>query len=118
MFFRDQADDIFKRGMMSALRKYTPEEEISKLKSPDLDAIRLIWDETQEGLKCCGVESYTDWQDGTQWVKKHSGDVPGVTTAYSLLMSPQSLVFIFTGFGLILFLPEAYCQVDRLLLDF
>jgi len=83
--FKDEADGIFNRGMMSALRKYTPEEEIAKLdedapeklKSADLDAIRLIWDEAQQGLKCCGVESYTNWQDSrSQWVKKHSGDVP------------------------------------------
>ena len=80
---------------MSALRKYTPEGEISqfdedagkKLSSADLDAIRFLWDETQEGLKCCGVDSYTDWQDGkSQWVKNHSGDVPGVMTEYYLLI--------------------------------
>jgi len=80
--FKDEADTIFNKGMKSALRKYTPEEEIElavdeKLKSADLDAIRLIWDETQKGLKCCGVESYRDWQDNqSQWFKKHSGDVP------------------------------------------
>ena len=93
MFFRDEADTIFNKGMKSALRKYTPEEEIAKLdenapeklKSADLDAIRLIWDETQKGLKCCGVESYRDWQDNqSQWFQKHSGDVPGVMTAYYL----------------------------------
>lgn len=83
--FKGEAEDIFTRGMMSALRKYTPEGEISqfdedagkKLSSADLDAIRFLWDETQEGLKCCGVDSYTDWQDGkSQWVKNHPGDVP------------------------------------------
>ena len=80
--------------MKSALRKYTPEGEIpqfeddalKKLSSADLDAIRFIWDETQEGLRCCGVDSYEDWKDATQWVKNHSGDVPGVMTAYYLLI--------------------------------
>ena len=82
---------------MSALRKYTPEGEtalsdetedaVKKLSSADLDAIRFLWDETQEGLKCCGVDSYNDWQDNrSQWVKEHSGDVPGVMTAYYLLI--------------------------------
>jgi len=82
--FQDDVDEIFTRGMKSALRKYTPEGEIpqfeddalKKLSSADLDAIRFIWDETQEGLRCCGVDSYEDWKDATQWVKKHSGDVP------------------------------------------
>ena len=94
--------------MKSALRKYTPEGEIlnfeddalKKLSSPDLDAIRFIWDETQEGLKCCGVDSYKDWQEATQWVKNHSGDVPGVMTAYYLLIhslcSTRLIIFIIT----------------------
>jgi len=82
--YKNEAEEIFTRGMKSALRKYTPEGEtdkfdedaLNKVSSADLDAIRLIWDETQEGLRCCGVDSYEDWKDATQWVKNHSGDVP------------------------------------------
>ena len=97
--------------MMSALKKYTPEGEtpqfdedaVKKLSSADLDAIRFIWDETQEGLKCCGVDSYNDWQDNrSQWVKEHSGDVPGVMTAYYLpihsLCSTRLIIFIIIHF--------------------
>ena len=96
--------------MKSALRKYTPEGEtdkfdedaLNKVSSADLDAIRLIWDETQEGLRCCGVDSYEDWKDATQWVKNHSGDVPGVMTAYYLLIhslcSTRLIIFIIIHF--------------------
>ena len=95
--------------MKSALRKYTPEGEspkfdedaAKKLSSADLDAIRFIWDETQKGLTCCGVDSYKDWQvAGSQWVKNHSGNVPGVMTAYYLpihsVCSTRLVIFIKT----------------------
>jgi len=69
--YKGQAEDILVRGMNSALDKYeaTPSET-----DPTRVLIKKTWDEVQESLKCCGVESYNDWTKSTGWA--NNNDVP------------------------------------------
>lgn len=68
--YKKEAGDIATKGMMSALKKYN---------SDDLDmgsklALNKVWDATQEGLQCCGVNEYSDWTQSPGW--KNKQDVP------------------------------------------
>jgi len=65
--YKGEAEGYLTRGMNSALNQYDPAD---KIKAPIVE----IWDETQEGLQCCGVTGYTDWKDADKWTKKT--DVP------------------------------------------
>ncbi|MBN3307561.1 TSN10 protein, partial [Amia calva] len=48
---RDQIEGYLRDGMIIALRRY----------QDDLD-LRFIMDEIQTGLRCCGADSYRDWE--------------------------------------------------------
>ncbi|KAK9873062.1 hypothetical protein WA026_020795 [Henosepilachna vigintioctopunctata] len=49
--FREKAQQTIRNGMISSLRAYG-----------NYHPITTAWDETQQKLKCCGIDSYRDWR--------------------------------------------------------
>lgn len=49
--FREKAELTVRNGMTSSLRAYG-----------NYHPVTIAWDETQQRLKCCGIDSYRDWK--------------------------------------------------------
>ena len=43
------------------MKSYETEMRLGMLVYKDSEGSRKIWDETQKGMKCCGIKSYLDW---------------------------------------------------------
>jgi len=60
---RGKAEELFTRGMKSALDKYNP-KDVSKA------PVNEAWNSLQQELHCCGVDSYTDWHSASAWASE------------------------------------------------
>lgn len=62
--FRDKASMTINNAMIATMKQYDENEENSPIKD--------AWDETQQAMKCCGINDYEDWSKNNNGYGKRS----------------------------------------------
>merc|ERR550539_954405 len=63
MGYSGDLESNIKSPLLEALEKYNdnPDVNIDTAKNTAKTALKAVWNEVQEELKCCGVNNVTDW---------------------------------------------------------
>ena len=65
--YKDEAEQTITMAMKDGMHNYRPD-------SIDYQGVTKTWDALQQGYQCCGIDTYVDWKNATEF--SQGRDVP------------------------------------------